>query len=143
MDTGDLLKRLRLVLLSMLVVATATTVVQGRVFLRWEGRADVIGNLKRLGGTVAYETEIQINGGDGKLTVLGFDDALDTVLPNIHRILKLPTRTIQSSGSTLHILRGDTTTLRLLLLRFPDTKRSIALAIEQTHAAFEASEKPP
>lgn len=127
----------------MLLLAIATTVVQGRVFLRWEGRADVIGNLKRLGGTVAYETEIQINGGDGTLTVIGFDDAMDTALPNVRSILKLPTNATPSSSSTLHFLRGDTSTLRLLLMRFENTGRAIAIAIEQTNAAFEASEKAP
>jgi len=142
MDTGDLLKRLRTIVLAALLTLAVGSVVQGRVFVRWKGRNDVVGNLKRLGGTVAYESEIRLNGGAGTLTVVGFDDALDAVIPSIHQAFALP-GDAPPSDSTLHILAGETTTLRLILLRFADPGRTIAIAIEQSNVDFNASRDAP
>jgi hypothetical protein len=142
-DSGDLLNRIRTLLVMALLVVTVASVVHGRVFSRWKGRSDVVGNLTRLGGRVAYESEIRINGGEGRLTVLGFDDALDTIHSQIRRILALPAGNPQEGSSSLHILKGDTTTHRLVLLRFEKTGRALAIAIEQTHAEFLKSTKPP
>ena len=143
MDSGDLLNRIRTLLVMALIVVSVASVVHGRVFSRWKGRSDVVGNLTRLGGTVAYESEIRLNGGEGRLTVLGFDDALDTINSQIRRILALPAANPGEGSSSLHILKGDTTTHRLVLLRFEQTGRALAIAIEQTHAEFLKSTKPP
>ena len=79
------MKRFRSFFYVALIATLAATVGHGRVFLRWQGRSDVVGNLRRLGGRLAYETTIRINGGDGQLSVLSFDDALDTATDQIHR----------------------------------------------------------
>ncbi len=140
MDTGDLLNRYRTLFLIVCVATITVTAVQGRVFLRWKGRSDVIGNLQRLGGSVAYETNVRINGGDGTLTVISFDDALDTVTPHIRSILSIPEGADGSANSSLHLLKGDTTTMRLLLLRLEQAGRTLAIAIEQSNADFAASQ---
>jgi hypothetical protein len=140
MDTGDLLKHVRTLSLTALFVVLAVTAVQGRVFLRWDGRSDVIGSLTRLGGSLAYETQVRINGGDGKLTVVSFDDALDDIAPRIRRILSIPTPEADDTNGSLHLLRGESTTIRLLMLRIEDAGRTLAIAIEQSNAEYAASE---
>jgi len=136
------LKRFRSFFYVALIATLAATVGHGRVFIRWQGRSDVVGNLRRLGGRLAYETTIRINGGDGQLSVLSFDDALDTATDQIHRILSLPKRAGGSGGSSLHLIQGDTTTTRLLLLRMEEAGNTLAIIIEQSNADFAASETP-
>jgi len=142
MDSRDLLKKAQTRYLVALFALLAVTAVQGRVFLRWEGRSDVVGNLKRLGGNVSYETQVRINGGDGRLTVVSFDDALDNVAPRIRRTLAIPDNAPGNTGS-LHVLREDAVTVRLLLLRIEETGYTLAIAIEQSNADFEASQAAP
>ncbi|MBT3193420.1 MAG: hypothetical protein HN341_12790 [Verrucomicrobia bacterium] len=143
LDTGDLLNRSRITLLVALIVIAVGYSSYGRVFSRWTGRSNIVANLTRLGGTVAYESEIELNGGSGRLTVLGFDDALDTVGSQIRRILDLPGEAPLGSGSSLHIIKGDSTTHRLVLLRFDEGGRTLAIDIEQANADFLASQNPP
>jgi hypothetical protein len=143
LDTGDLLNRLRSTLLLILLAVTAGNLVHARVFSRWKGRSDVVGNLTRLGGTVAYEANIELNGGAGRLTVVGFDDALDTVASQIRRIMNLPERAMTSGNSSVHIMEGAATTHRLVLLRFALAGKALAIDIEQTNADFLASRTPP
>ena len=140
MDTGDLLKHFRTLCVTALLAVFTVTAVQGRVFLRWQGRSDVIGSLERLGGGVAYETTVRINGGDGKLTVVSFDDALDDIAPRIRRILSIPAPEADDTNGSLHLLQGESTTIRLLLLRIEDAGRTLAIAIEQSNAEYAASE---
>ena len=143
MDAGDLLKTARALYLVAFLAFVAVTAVQARVFLRWEGRSDVVGNLKRLGGRVSYETQIRINGGDGRLTVVSFDDALDTAAPRIRQTLSLPNSANGNANGALHILREKAVTIRLLLLRMEEAGRTLAIAIEQSNADFEASQAAP
>ncbi len=138
------MKRVPTIIVTILLVITAGAIVQGRVFSRWKGSSDVVGNLTRLGGSVAYSSQIRLNGGEGQLTVVGFDDALDTINSKIRQIFELPITDIrQGSSSSLHIIRGASTTCRLVLLRLEHTSRVLAIAIEQTHADFLKSKAPP
>ena len=140
MDAGYILKYYRNFIQIVLLATLTVTAVQGRVFLRWEGRSDIIGNLSRLGGRVAYETRVRINGGEGKLTVVSFDDALNDVEQRIRRMLSIPDNASGQANGSIHILRGDAITARLLLLRMEDAGRTLAIAIEQSNSEFAASE---
>lgn len=128
-----------------------TATLHARVFTRWGDNSDAIGNLTRLGGKIAYTTNIKINNGLGKLTVIGFNDALNTTAPQIRHILNIPDSplinhqpsTINFPATTsLHILHG-TTTLRLILLQLPQTASLLAIAIEQPNAEFQKSQNTP
>ncbi len=134
------------------VLATIATTTHARVYTRWGGTSDAIGNLTRLGGKVAYTSDIKINNGEGKLTVIGFDDPLNNTAPKIRHILNIPTHhpplstvhsPLSSPTTSIHILRGKTTTLRLVLLQLPQASRLLAIAIEQPNTEYNKSQKSP
>jgi len=130
-----------------LTIITATA-LQARVFTRWKGNSDIVGNLTRLGGSVAYNADITINGGDGHLSVIGFNDPLNNTASDICRILNIPTDSSSTpdrldANTFLYILKGQTKTLRLILLKLPQKDRLLAITIEQTNDEFEKSSHPP
>jgi hypothetical protein len=142
MDEGDLLSWGRTIGFSVITLLLLASAGYGRVFLRSPGRSDVTANLERLGGAVAYSSTIRINGGDGRLTILSFDDSVADSLASVRRVLDLPADR-GSEHSSLHIIRGDNATVRLLLLRLKAHARILAICIEQPNAEFEASEEVP
>ena len=144
----------------LLSIAAST---HARVFTRWGGNNDAIGNLTRLGGKIAYTTNVKINDGQGKLTVIGFDDSINTTESQILRILNIPYSPLinhftrsnaklwagqpliinRPPSTSLHIIHGKTTTLRLILLKLPQARRLLAITIEQPNIEFKKSQSPP
>ena len=143
---------LKTILQFTIILFITTATIHARVFTRWGGNSDTIGNLTRLGGKVAYTTDVKINNGQGKLTVIGFDDTFDNITPKIHHILNIsPSTPINHQPSTinispstsLHILQGKITTTRLILLQLPQNNRLLAIAIEQPTSEFKKSQTEP
>jgi hypothetical protein len=123
------------------------TTVQARVFTRWKGNADVTGTLTSLGGKSAYTADIKINGGKGKLSVIGFNNTLDSTISDICRSLDIPTdkKAVQSRTPTtsIYILKGPDTTLRLILIKIPEKQNLLAITIKQSNSDYEKSTAAP
>ena len=137
----------RLAIITLLTILITATAVHARVFTRRKGSSDIVGNLTRLGGSVAYNADVTINGGSGHLSVIGFNDPLNNTASDICRILNIPTNSSSTpdrldANTFLYILKGQTKTLRLILLKLPKKQSLLAIAIEQTNAEFEKSSTP-
>ena len=122
------------------------TSAQAKVFIRWKGNADIVGNLSRLGGTIAYNSKVEINGAEGKISVIDFNDKLDNTTSEIKRILNITNqdKTPNESQPTtsVYILHGKSRTTRLILIRFPLRHKLTAISIEQSNAEYKKSTSP-
>jgi hypothetical protein len=138
----------RLTIITLLAILLTATIVHARVFTLRKGRNDTVGTLARLGGRVAYNADITINGGSGHLSVIGFKDPLNNTIPNICRTLNIPTDSSNipdqiDPNTFLYILKSQTKTLRLILINLPEKQSLLAIAIEQTNTEYEKSSHPP
>lgn len=141
-------------IITIITTLTIATTTHARVFLRWGGADNPVGNMTRLGGKIAYSSDIKINNGEGKLTVIGFNDPMNNTTTQIQRILNIspndqfPMTIDQSSPMTnpttsLYLLCGKKKSMRLILLQLPHASRLLAITIEQSTEEFLKSQKAP
>lgn len=118
-----------------LAILLVPLVLQADVFMRTSRTAERV--LKDLGGTSVYESEVKINGRDGRLTSFVFSETSDIVAARLARKLKLPLPRTQSaiildvSGKIL---------CRYFVLQAPGLINStLVTALEQNASAFGGS----
>ena len=136
----------KLYIYALLIIITATT-IQARVFTRWKGSSDIRGTLTGLGGKIAYNADIKINGGKAKLTVIGFTDTLGRTISDICRSLNIPPdkKAIRSHtpATSIYIIKRAQSTLRLILLKIPNKQNLLAITITQSNTDYAKSTTAP
>ncbi|NQT93611.1 MAG: hypothetical protein HQ559_12700 [Lentisphaerae bacterium] len=130
-------------LATMLLLVTAGVVCHARVFWRRPGRSHARRAIETLGGQLAYATDVTVNGGEGKLAVFHFDDAIDRVVPGLASAFDLPrTRPVARSMWRASFPSRDTT-ITLMAIDLPDADRVIVFAFERTGTGAATPRKSP
>ena len=128
------------VLVALLVLSTNS---DARVFQSTGSNGDILSALRSSGGQDAYKSEVTINGGKGRLTVMGFTDAFPDVLRTLRRATGIEELDVET-GHHLHaIVSTGKGVVRLLAFRLAENLQTIVVAIEQSRSEFKASERPP
>jgi len=108
--------RLRLIICTLLL---AGATAQARVFWRWgtsdRGRAV----LEAAGGKLAYEADVMLNGGDGRLSVYGFEHSFAQVKTALARAFDEDAFRRRHGSMVLARIPGDRGASTLLLIRTP------------------------
>ena len=116
---------------------------QARVFQRSGSGGDILASLNSSGGSVAYKSEVTINGGTGQLTVMGFKSPFPAVLQTLRRATGIQ-ELAAGKGHHLHaIVKTNKGVLRLLAFHLAGNNQTIVVAVEQSRAEFRASERAP
>jgi len=121
----------------LLIMLASVVSVSARIFSRRPSAGDVTTLFQQLGGQCSYRAPVRINGSPALLSVTGFDDPGNLRSAEIRAALQLdlPAKDVDS----LHTIARDGKVIRLLLLHPDGANQTIAVAIEQTAAAFRQS----
>jgi len=71
------------------------------VFVRWRSAHDTLRALSAVGAQTAYEADVSINGAEGRISVLGFDDGIGNLVPRVSAMLP-HAAFLNPSGSMCH-----------------------------------------
>lgn len=132
--------------LALLLLLTPLLTAHARVAFRWGFNRSTADTLAKLGGSLAYDADIDINGGNGHVYAYGFPGDLSTYLPALYRHFKseslAPNKNVNATMRMATIER-DTSTLRLVLLDLTTEGRALVFAIEQSQNERAASDEMP
>ncbi len=113
-----------------------------RVFQRWSAVADARRTLQTAGGRIAYEADIALNGGKGRLCVAAFEENMPSVARRLSQSLGQPI-VAGGGGLTVRTVENADGVLRLVLFALPAYGRTLAVTVSQTAAEAAASARPP
>lgn len=125
-----------------LAIALGPAPAPARVFQRL-GRLSAAETFKTAGGTIAYEADVTINGGDGHLTAAGFTTTLREALAGLRRFFNTDEIPLRTSGLVQATLRHDDTVTRLLVFSLGAKGRTMAIAVTQSESEFDRSSRTP
>ena len=130
-----------------LLLATLILTVSGagysRVFLRRGALANSTRTMESLGGRIAYEAPVKINGGSGQLSIFSYDEPLTTVSKKLARAFASADIAAESGTMSLATVARGNRVLRLLLLQMDSPGRTLVFAVNQSKLEFAASADPP
>jgi len=132
------------ILLAGALLCAGTVICHGRVFTRSGTVSDSTKAMLSSGGSLAYDTSITLNGGDGNLAVVGFNKKIQDLVEELGRVFK--TKDVVFSGGTMGFItaRSKGIVVRLTLINLPgDNQKTLVLKLQQTESEFQASSKPP
>ncbi len=114
-----------------------------RVFLRWGTAGRAVRALEQAGARVLYEADIELNGGQGHLTVVAFENGLTRSVATMRR--SLPGIQLRHDGGSLALgeLADGGTVVRCVALQVGDIARTVVMLCDQSRADYEASRTPP
>lgn len=102
------------------------------MFQRLGGSQKITAALQRIGGRTAYQSNITLNGGDARLTIVGMPGSIKDVA----RSLQAPLGNSafgNTSGSVLRTqLKEKSGTTRILLIHLPTHAQTLAFLVEQS-----------
>jgi len=124
----------RKTLATVLLLVTAGLVCHARVFWRRPGRSHARRTIETLGGRLAYQADVTVNGGDGQLAVFYFDETIDRVVPGLASAFDLPRARPNARSMWRATFPAKDTTIALLVIDLPESDRVIVFAFEQKDA---------
>ena len=127
----------------MTTIMTTVLVCQGRVFLRWGAAANSMKVIESLGGAVAYESAVDVNGGSGQLTVFGFDESLREVVRGLSKTFAIPDFTSAGGSMAYGTVTSDGKMLRFVAIRIEEQRKTVVFQIEQSEEDSRRSKLPP
>ncbi len=125
----------------LLVVGAGPT--GARVFRRWRGAARPAHTLETLGGSIAYEADVAVNNGTGRLAVYSFDKPIRAVFRDLRSVFAPETLTYNGGSMGFATLDAEGKHIRLVVIHLPDHRRTLALAVEMDAAMRHESRRPP
>ena len=132
------------VLISVVIVILVTALVShGRVFFRWGAAAQSLHTLEALGGTLAYQAAVNINGGKGQLTVFAFQKSIADVVRELTSAFAITG--YHYSGGTMGYgsVSANGQTRTLIALQLGEPPRTIVFHTEQSDEDSRRSALPP
>lgn len=128
-------------LLALALLAPAAA--HARVFWRWNATEDSVRALESCGGKLVYAADVTVNAGRGRLTVLNYDQPIDTVLRALRSAFRDAEFTHQ--GGNLAIVRAASRgrSIRLVIAELGGLDRTVVFDLDQSEADAEASTRPP
>lgn len=135
-DHGDVLmsNAARKIIAVLLLLVTAGLVCHARVFWRRPGRSHARRTIETLGGRLAYQADVTVNGGDGQLAVFHFNETIDRVVPGLASAFDLPQARPRARSMWRATFSAKDATITLLVIDLPDSDRVIVFDFEQTDA---------
>ncbi len=118
---------------ALLLLAGTASLSHARVFWRWGAAADSDRALEAAGGKIAYQADVNVNGGKGRLVVFAFDSLVDDVKRKLGRAFKT---TFAGTGTTMAMatVRGGGHVIRLIAIQLGDRFQTLVLKFDQTTA---------
>lgn len=133
----------RCVLFTGLLLAAASVACYGRVFMFWNSAAHSTRTLRDLGGEIAYESTVSINGGNADFSLFSFDLAPSELLPQLQRAFGIRRFGHAGRSTAIAAFRSGNTMIRLIALQLNDPHRTLVFKIEQAGNEFETSNIRP
>jgi hypothetical protein len=117
--------------------------LQARVFFRWPGSSDIKGTITSLGGKLAYESEVTVNGGKGTLRVFSIEGGIDAVAAKLRQAFDIDK--LDPAGTGMATANVDTKNgvLRVIAIDPGEAARTVVLTLEQSKEDSAASRTPP
>jgi hypothetical protein len=96
-----------------------------------------------IGGRMAYESTVQVNGGEGQLEVFHFAKGVDEVTAELIRALGQRASVSRAGSMVLVTIREHGRVIRFLVLRVSSRVETLVFKLDQTASQFESSREPP
>jgi len=115
-----------------------------RVFWRWRSAETGTRALQSAGGTIAYETDIALNGGRGRMTVFRFAETLEEVAATLRKVFNTPNITSGANSTmSVGVIRAAGHVLRLVLVAPLSGQGTVVFQFDQSQAEAGRSRNPP
>ncbi|MGQ9662157.1 MAG: hypothetical protein ACUVWX_07450 [Kiritimatiellia bacterium] len=137
------LKGVRFLLLLSLLTVFLSPSAQARVFYRWKSGHQSTRALLDVGGRLAYQADVTLNGGEGRLTVISFDKPFEEILALLKQLFGTASFTSSGDSMALGTFLDERVGLRLLVISPGDTVQTLVLKLEQSPKEFQASMRRP
>ncbi len=126
-------RRRHIALRTALLLLAVVTVTQARVFWRWGSAADSDRALEAAGGKLAYRAEVNVNGGQGSLSVFAFDSLINDVKRELGRAFGT---TFTGTGATMAMatVQKSGHVVRLIAIQLGDRFQTLVMKFDQTAA---------
>lgn len=138
-----MVKKPLFLLVTLMVIMVTALVSQGRVFFRWGSAAQSLHTLEALGGTLAYEAPVTINGGKGQLTVFAFEKPIADVVGELARAFAVTGYHYAGGTMGYGSVSANGQTRTLVAIQMGDPLRTIVFHTEQSDADRRRSASPP
>jgi len=99
--------------------------------------------MESLGGAVAYEAAVVVNGGSGQLTVFGFDQSLREVVRGLSKAFAIPGFTYSGGSMGYGSVTADGKALGFVAIRIEEQRKTVVFQIEQSEEDRRQSSVPP
>jgi hypothetical protein len=118
---------------ALLLLAGLVTVTHARVYWRWGAAADSDRTLEAAGGKMAYQAEVNVNGGRGRVTVFAFDSLVGDVKRELGQAFGT---TFAGSGATMAMatVKKSGHVIRLIAVQLGDRFQTLVMKFDQTAA---------
>jgi hypothetical protein len=128
--------------LAVLLLSLAGARADARVFARWGTGGRTGTALRTMGGVIAYQAPITLNGGQGQLSVLSFDGGVADTAARLKPLLSAE-RLAPRGGSLLTTtVTQQEQVVRLVLAEVEPGKRSVVIAVDQSAQEARKSDAP-
>jgi len=129
--------------LSIVVLSAAVSVSHGRVFLRRRPGSRGSAGLASVGGHLAYESSVTLNGGDGRLSVFSFDSALPQVVRGLASLFPGQGFSPTSAGMWRGTARQGQMVLNFVAVHLERDGKTVVFSFEQSTEEERASLADP
>lgn len=120
--------------IAIVILCAGTAICQARVFLRWGSSADNADHIfTTLGGTMAYETELNINGGKGHLTIFHFKQNIHHVVDMLSEIFGIDNFNYSDGTLCTASVISEESSLKLVIISLQNDRETIMFRFKQTN----------
>lgn len=120
-----------------------TRVLHARVYLRWGAAARSRSAIESAGGKAAYEAPVNVNGGEGRLTVFSFELPIEETLKRLRGAFPGSAFAFKGGSMATGEVRAHGHYLKLILMQLSDVGQTVVLNFDQTERAHRATQEAP
>ena len=115
--------------LLLLLCCMALLSASGRVYRRWRGGAEHRRAIETLGGTLAYEADVSVNNGSGRLALFSVNRPLPPLFRELRRAMRPAVYAYADGGMGQAIVEQGRETTRIIGVHLPEHRQSLLFAI--------------
>lgn len=132
-----------LVVAAAAVLLAGAIVCHGRVFARWSTTSHSTEAIERTGGRVSYDAAMTLNGGNGQLTVFGFDKPIAATVRELARLFHIENFTYDGGTMAAATVTQDDRILKLIAVTLDNENKTTLFKFEQSVSEAKASGEHP
>ncbi len=125
------------------IIILTTTSNHAKVFWRWNTTAESDNTIESIGGKVAYSAPVELNGGNGTLTVYSFAENINTVTKTLCRTFNTDKLKVKNSSMAMATITDNGTVLNLIAISMQPGGPTTLFKFEQTSKEAASSKTPP